>query len=77
MIYEINKDALKILETFIKNCDNLEDAFDRVEAKCEGELREFTARNLKGYMAYGNGQISIFLDIYRLVLSSWLLMFIL
>lgn len=62
MIYEVNEKAAKILETFIKNCDNLEDAFKRAQKPCKGELNEFTAKGLDGYMVYGNGEVGIYLD---------------
>ncbi len=54
--------ARKILNTFIKNCDNLDNAFERVESEVIGELEEFTARNLDGYMAYGNGEVLVYVD---------------
>jgi hypothetical protein len=56
------KAAQMILNTFIKNCDSIDDAFKRVEKTVKGELKEFTAKNLDGYMAYGNGEVLIFLD---------------
>ncbi len=55
-------DAQKILNTFIKNCDSVEDAFKRVQKTVKGELNEFTAKGLNGYMAYGNSEVLIYVD---------------
>jgi len=55
---DINEDSFakaeKILARFIKDCGGKEYAAKQISKKVVGELEEFTARGLDGYMAYGN-----------------------
>jgi hypothetical protein len=56
------EEAEKILATFIKNAGGKDYAAELISQEIHGELEEFTARGLKGYMAYGNREALIFLD---------------
>jgi len=56
------KDAEKILATFIKNAGGKDYAAELISQEIHGELEEFTARGLKGYMVYGNREALIYLD---------------
>jgi hypothetical protein len=53
-------EAEKILETFFKNCDSKDQAIKKIMKNVRGELPEFTAKGLKGYMAYGNREALIY-----------------
>jgi hypothetical protein len=62
-IYEFMfEKAEKILETFIKNNDSREQAIERIASPVYGELNEFTAKGLDGYMAYGNREALFYID---------------
>lgn len=63
---DINEDSFskaeKILARFIKDCGGKEYAAKEISKKVVGELEEFTARGLDGYMAYGNREALFFID---------------
>jgi hypothetical protein len=63
---DINEDSFakaeKILARFIKDCGGKEYAAKEISKKVVGELEEFTARGLDGYMAYGNREALFYID---------------
>jgi len=54
--------ARNILKTFIQHAGSVESAIALISTQIEGELNEFTARNIPGYIAYGNREALIFVD---------------
>lgn len=54
--------AEKILSAFIKNAGGKSVAIELIMEEVHGELPEFTARGLDGYMVYGNREVSIYVD---------------
>jgi hypothetical protein len=54
---QVKKEQL-LIDAFYRNGGSIE----LIESHVEGELPEFTARNMPGYLCYGNGELIIFID---------------
>ncbi len=55
-------EAEKILSRFIKDAGGKDVAVELISESVFGELPEFTAKGLNGYMVYGNREASIYVD---------------